>query len=186
MRIAVDFDKTLFDCDSRLYQVMNHFLPTKSSFSLSCTPLNHIEDKDNLLTKLYRKLFYFTNIDRYTEYDNAMRTINELKAFGHDVIILSSRPNYQLSTIPLKDMAKIYNIDEKKIIINCNNKIQYCKMFKIDLIIDNDIDICREAIKQGVDAICFSDNHYRNVKTNNSWDWILKYLSSQDISVKKF
>ena len=185
MRIAIDFDKTLFDCDSRLYQVLNRFLPTQSSYSLNYTPLSKVEDKDNLIIKLYRRLFYFTNIERYIEYNNAMQTINALKAFGHDVIILSSRPIYQLSIIPLKDMAKIYNIDEKKIIINCNNKVQYCKIFKIDLIIDNNIDVCREAISKGIDAICFTDNHYRNIKTNNSWDDILKHVSSQDISIKK-
>ncbi|MFQ6752233.1 MAG: hypothetical protein ACLRFL_01540 [Clostridia bacterium] len=180
MRIAVDFDKTLFDCDSRFYQLVNRFLPKSHTNTLTYTPLNCVERKDNLITKLYNKLFYFTNVDKYTEYNNALRSINLLESQGHEVIILCSRPLYQLSIISLKDLARLHNIDEKRIIINCNNKVEYCKLFHIDLIIDNDPDICLEAKYSGLNSICFTNNNYDGINTINSWNGILSYLSSAD------
>ncbi len=184
MRIAVDFDKTLFDCDSRLYQIVNRFLPQSKNNALTYTPLNCVNQKDNLITKLYRKLFYFTDVKKYTEYNNALRSINMLKSRGHDVIILCSRPICQLSIIALKDLAKVHHIDEKSIVINCNNKVEYCRHFKIDLIIDNNIYTCQEALNQGVKAICFTNRVIEGIQTSHSWNAIANYLSNND-SIEK-
>ena len=183
MKIAIDFDKTIFDCNSRLYQIVNKFLPRKNS-SLTYTPLSFLQRKDNLITKLYYKLFCFTHADQYIEYNNALRSINSLRQLGHEITILCSRPLYQISIMSLKDLAKMYNIDENNIIINCQNKINYCQRFNIDMIIDNDIDTCLEAVDNGIDAICFTNQLYSEVKTSHSWNSILKYISNIDQNEK--
>lgn len=186
MKIAVDLDKTIFECNSQFYNIVNEIFPYIShSNSLKYVRLNRLELKNNLLIRLYKKLFSFTNITNYEEKPDAIKYIAKLCDKGHEVVILSSRPKYQIASQVIKDLSKKYNINDRNIFLACPNKPLFCEAFDVDILIDNNPTICRLVQDMGTLPILFSNKEYDGLLSLSSWQEIYEFVDDLDQTINK-
>lgn len=194
MKIAIDIDKTIIDCDSFLYKILNicQFKQSSNNKLRYKVIDNKIIYEENIIRKI-NKMF---NSEYYYVIDDVVQVINELQANGDEIILLSRRPRIKpLINILLICLYK-YNINFSKIIIGCNNKAKYCSNNKVELLIDDSYDACINASKEGVNVIVYSKsyefNNYKRNSSNNfkvahNWKEIDKYikeLKNQNNKVK--
>ena len=92
MKIAIDLDGTIFSCDSLLYKVANTFFSAYSQQNLKYSEIDVEEEKTNSFLSRFTKIL---NHQYYKEVEDATNIIREWKRFGHEIILLSSRPNWK-------------------------------------------------------------------------------------------
>ena len=153
MNIAIDLDKTIFVCNSVIYRVLNNLqVPDKPHKKLKYRPVSTHNKKNVGWAKFLHQIF---DPSKYTEVDNAVEIINKLKTQENcNIFLLSSRP-YQIKA--LRDMAtawlKEHDVKFTALIFGCKNKAKFCKMFNIDLLIDDTTQNCLHATSVGVNSI---------------------------------
>lgn len=191
MKIAVDIDKTLVDCKSILYEIINSNLSDQDGtkklkyFEVNDTNPN-IKGIISRLSRMYKTKYY-------TMCENSAEIINNLYAEGHEIIILSSRPKGKSLVSALIKCINHFDIKFTKMVISCNNKSLYCKNNNIDLLIDNSYVTCLSTSSRGTNAICYtkikskSQKEDENLFVCHSWQEIDKKVKelSKIISNKK-
>lgn len=158
MRIAIDIDKTIFDCNSFLYQFVNTYLISQSlTHKLKYKEID-LFDYDINSSRFLNKVSKIHNPYFYSVEEEAPEVIKKWVKEGHEIFLLSSRPASKSLVIVLLKCLKKYDIPFNKIIVSCNNKAVYCKENNIDILIDDSPYICRNAKKIGVDVILYNSN----------------------------
>lgn len=156
MKVAIDIDNTLLRCKSLLYKIASK-LEQKGSFKLSNTPIeiSHDESKNFSNEKKHIIFGALGNIDKYEEIDGAVETINKLAESGHQIVFLSNRPNIRLLNNIVLTWLENKKVKYDFVIINCGNKVEFCKKHGVDLLIDDSVRNCVEAQKNGISTILF-------------------------------
>ena len=158
MRIAIDIDKTIFDCNSFLYKFVNTYLINQDlEKDLKYKEIN-ANDYDVDSSKFLNKVSRIHNPYFYNVEEGAPGTIKQWLNEGHEVILLSSRPSSKSLVIVLIKCLNKFEIQYSKLIISCNNKAVYCKENGVDILIDDSPYICQNAKKMGVTAILYENN----------------------------
>lgn len=158
MRIAIDIDKTIFDCNSFLYQFVNTYLISQSlTHKLKYKEID-LFDYDVNSSRFLNKVSKIHNPYFYSVEEDASEVIKKWVKEGHEIFLLSSRPASKSLVIVLLKCLKKYDIPFNKIIVSCNNKAVYCKENNIDILIDDSPYICQNAKKIGVDVILYNSN----------------------------
>lgn len=178
MRIAIDIDKTIFDCNSFLYKFVNTYLINQDVTKDLRYKEIDLNDYDISCSKFINKISRIHNPCFYSVEENAPKTIQEWLKDGHEIILLSSRPASKSLVIVLLKCLKRFNVPFSKLIISCNNKAIYCKENNIDLLIDDSAYICQNAKKIGVSPILYENNKklgnreydVRGLEIAKSWD----------------
>ncbi len=194
MVYAIDLDKTLFTCKSVIYKVLTKIqspshLNKKLKFKTVSkhTPVNI--NWINFMLSIF-------NPNKYLSVNKAIETINKLHQDDDKIILLSSRPHL---VSPLKSSVLKWLQDNKvcydTLIFGCKNKAQFCKMFNVDVLIDDKLKSCLNSNEFGVDAINICDKQTtankireqhkdnKNLYVVNSWSPV--YLISQMIKYKR-
>ena len=183
MRIAVDIDKTLLDCNSILYKIANFLLPSQSSNAK--LKYKKIEEKNksrksflSRISKIHNHKFYYIN-------ENAKETIEEWYGKGYEIILLSSRPASRALANALLLCINKFDIHFSQVVAACNNKTSFCKENKIDVIVDNSLDICKKCSADGIKSIFYINNkkkaqRYRKetFSVASTWDEINNIVKS--------
>ena len=172
MRIAIDLDKTVFYCNSLVYEVANklfHRDDNKENFNCSYF-YNFIEEPKGLINRLIQSTIGVFDYKKYRETDGSTKAIKHLIKAGHDIYYLSNRPDFDMSNYVVFKWFQQKEIPIKNIILGCSSKIRFCKCYKIDILIDDSKTICDKAIKNGINVIKF------NPKGKGQWDEIVKEI----------
>lgn len=155
MKIAVDIDKTLFDCSSTIYQLFNFFaLYKKKSKKLKYDVLDVSKVTKTGFAIPFGKM---SNYREYREILNACMVLNNWHKNNHTVILLSSRPNFKAFQRVIVDLINKFNIDVDFIVVACNNKAEFCKKYGIDVLVDDSRENCYNCEQKGVRSILFKD-----------------------------
>lgn len=191
MKIAIDIDKTLVDCKSLLYEIINLSLSDQDGTK----KLKYFEVKDtnpnikgiiSRISRMYKEKYY-------TLCENSNEIINNLYDEGNEIILLSSRPKGKSFVSGLIRCINQFDIKFSKMIISCNNKGLYCKSNNIDLLIDNSYVTCLSTSTIGINSICYmrkvdkSCKNSKNLFVCNSWEEVNKKVNelSKTLNNKK-
>ena len=171
MKIAIDIDQTLLECDSILYKIFNKF----GSKQDKNKKLKYKDVEEEIISEqtLLNCISKIHNHNYYKIMEDASDIIKKWKAEGHEIILLSSRPSYKSLVNTLLLCVKKFDIKFDKITIGCNNKVLFCLEKKVDVLIDNCLDICKLCCEKGVNSIWYNKEEenvwYRKVNNASSW-----------------
>ena len=174
MRIGLDIDDTLTNTEDlqRSYWKEYHQKNPNPEYTdelprnVNTFGFKYIED----YWDIYREELFYPTFK-----ENASLITKKLKDDGHELCIITSRPNYKYKDLH-KRLEKWFadnNIVVDIIYTNIKNKGHYCKKKNIDLLIDNDIAQIEEANKYHIKTILFNNiEDYKGLKTTN---WLELY-----------
>ena len=200
MNIGIDIDNTITEVQNKL---------NKAAYDYAIKLGKNIENADNPLEDIknnkdtYKKKFQFSydelkyflkNIqeeitNKATPRENAVEVINRLKKEGHKIYIITARDSefhdnpYLLS----KNWLDKDNIEYDQIIVNAREKGIVCKNENIDLFIDDQLNNCLDALKEGIKVIRISNEicNNKDIVDLNSWTQIYKYIGELNKKMKK-
>lgn len=161
MRIAIDLDKTIFDCDSVLYNIISSLMSSKKGanrLSYSIVDINQTYG-DSFLSVLIKEL----NHKYYNQIENAIENIKQWHLDGNEIVLLSSRPNLKVLKKMVISWLEDFDVPFTMLVIGCSNKALFCQKYKIGVLIDDSKHNCLNAKKLGVNAI-----HFRGSKKNKT------------------
>lgn len=143
-KIGIDLDKTIFSCNSIIYRWLNNFNLNKGKI------LKHhvITDEKIYKCTFINKIFKFLNPDKYIFYSRAVKTINELSKNGYEIYLVSNRPCIKPVVAMTIDTLKRSGISFHKLILGCNNKIEFIKLARLDYFIDDVEMTCLNVLKE--------------------------------------
>lgn len=163
MKIAIDIDDTLTKVD-RVAAVEKYLKENDLPFKI-VSPLSHTllemcdwshDDVARFIQKGGDKLFLNAPIRK-----GARETLRRWKAAGHEIVILTARISEWFSD-PEGESRK--QLDENKIpydevVANVWEKGEYCREHGIEILIEDNFEICQKAQTLGVKAVMAVDEH---------------------------
>lgn len=194
--IGIDIDNTVSDtietwmCFTEKILKEQGITPKRKLGIFSTTDAFGIERGSELhkLVKLKNQELNKTNWKDYKVIKGAKKNLQKLKKLGYRLIFISARSDnyfgdaYKIS----KDWFDFVGIPYDKIICNCEDKGLACKNENINILIDDGLQYCEMAVKNGCKAIYFDDenqitkqsgeNNNINVYVCKSWDEIFNQI----------
>lgn len=153
MKVAIDFDKTMFDCNSPLYQVANIlFTKQKKDKKLKFDIVN---EDDRTKSAVIKSLGKISNPKYFTAIKDSVPTLKSWQDDGATLVVLASRPNLAVLRKTMLYLFKLYDLSFDAIVVACNNKARFCERFNIDLLIDDTYSICEKCRHIDIPSIWF-------------------------------
>lgn len=184
MNIAIDIDDTLTDSFSYFQRYVAEFFgvsieyAVKHSISYSTLPAEWKERDSEFCKSCYDSVVPFTPFK--TDAAPALKALHDQ---GHRIIILTGRDTsmytdpYETSKKELGNGMIVYD----KLICS-KKKADECKKENIDILIDDLIENCESASKNGVKAIVFTSPENAGRPTHlpraNSWREVLEIIDA--------
>ena len=154
MKIAIDLDGTIFSCDSILYKLGNKLIPFYHQKELKFALIEEDgEWQDGVLASMSKSM----NPNNYKEIEDATWFIKKWKEEGHDIIILSSRPNWKVLRTAVVSWLKNFDLNYTMLVVACNNKAKFCEKFNIDVLVDDTYNNCKKTAQLGISSILFTN-----------------------------
>lgn len=191
MKIAIDLDNTIFNCDSLVYQVITF---TSSAQNINRPLKYHIvqpgEDQKKGKIKSFGRM---SDVNHHIEIQNATSIIRKWKEAGSEIILLSSRPNFVAIKKMIIALMEKYEVDFNFIVIACNNKAKFCKKYNINLIIEDSFQNCKNCEIFGTKSIWFYQRATETQKNNmrnkgylvaSTWNEVDKMMMEEDLTIK--
>ena len=187
MRIAIDIDRTLLDCDSFLYKILNKIVSKQNvNKKLKYNQINEIEYCKECFLKYFSKIFDYRS---YKIVENSSQVINNWFNSGNKIILLSSRPSSRELIKTLLIFFNKFNVKFHQIITQCNNKVLFCKEKNIDILVDNSFDICKNCYDYNIKGIWYNkekEKYYGKIPIEAiTWDEIDLEVSKIIANYKK-
>ena len=185
MKMGIDLDETILSHNSLIYKLLNIFFPLKLSskkLKYDIIGANDIK-QSNLIMRLILKFLKIDDARYYYEISDACRVIRQEMKNGNEIYLLSSRPNLHGLTSAIITWNKLNDLPFSYLVVGCNNKIEFCKKFGLDLLIDNSLRTCKYANKNQIPSICLTKNSSKkidkcsSINLANNWIEIENLLS---------
>lgn len=175
MKIGIDLDDTIFDTTKKYKKYQKKYISEKN-----------ITEKELWNNKQYRFDFIKSNFDNIflnlSVKPYVKTTLKYLKKNGHEIIFITARSkryNEDIYDITLNSITK-NNLVFDKLILTEKYKLNECLNNKIDIMIDNSIDVYNELKNEKIKFILFDENKVYNVKNNvSSWKEILNKFKGE-------
>ena len=171
MRIGIDIDDTLVNTTDSYKMIMK-------KYGVSIDLLKKGYNSSEMLNFLYK--YHDDVIKNATFKKGAVYYLNKLAIEGNTLIIITARGN-TFSNVA-KSITNKFIYDNKlpieKIYYDCHNKSDICKLESIDLMVDDNIDVCASVKKEGIDYLLFDseNNQSSNFKRVKSWEEVYDYV----------
>lgn len=176
MKIAIDIDKTIVDCRSKVYQIANKVEKVIPKVSKKPTEISREE------IGKYRNLFGRMGDPKYyEEIDNCIEVINDFTKRGNQVILLSSRPNMRTFNNVILRWLENHEVNYDLVVVNCADKAKFCEQHKVDLLIDDGVKHCVKTNRKGIPTILFDKNdNYLKSHKNEMMEVLINSLNAID------
>jgi len=167
MRIGIDIDETLVDTSKSFDNVMKKY------------NVNFVKKYHDKWSKKEREIIFNNYLEEIltsaTLKKDVKKVIGLLKSLGHELIIITARNNKYCNSIEetTKRFIEHENLNITEIYFGQNKKSDLAKKLKIDLMIDDDINVYNNMKKDGIDCILFG---YK-IKT---WEDVLEYIKAKE------
>lgn len=139
IKVGIDLDKTIFDCNSPLYNFLNYIKYNRKN------KLKYHEVEKSAVCKqsVLNKVFKLFNPKFFFALPESVETINSLADIGFEFHLVSDRP--YIKPIVALTLASLQNLNIKyaKLILGCSNKAEYAEANGLDYFIDNKKQICQ-------------------------------------------
>lgn len=183
MRIGIDLDDTI----ASFFEIfLNYAIMYDKSLKKNVLSLTKQKDKEFSWNNFEKDNFYRLYIDDIAgslfPLDGASNYISKLKEDGHEILVVSARNKkhysrpYELTSAWLKK----HKIPFDQLHIGCENKMQLCLDYKIDLFIDDNITTLNLIKDKGIPTILIETKLNKKQKTNHnrfvSWQEIYKAI----------
>ena len=187
MNIAIDLDGVIFDTE-RYFRALSE-IEDVNKYGLNNKLDNRnirFQDRynwdDDFITNFYAKNVYDIE-EKCGLMPEVVYVLNYLKNSGYKLYIITARGFFSKKQIDLTNyLLKKYNLYNmfEKIIYKSSEKIDKILEYKIDYMIDDNLDIC-ENIKDVCTPIYFKDGPVynslsNNIITVNNWGEIYRYF----------
>lgn len=188
--IAIDLDGVIFDTE-RYFRVASE-IEDVNKYGLNNKIDNRnvrFQDRYNW-DKDFEESFYAKNVYDFEERSGIMPGANYvlsyLKSRGYKLYVITTRGFFSQKQVDLTNSLlkryDLYNMFEK-IIYKSSEKLDKILEYKIDYMIDDNLDVC-EYVKNACTAIYFKDGPVRsssssNIVTVNNWGEIYRYFYNQ-------
>ncbi len=176
--IGIDLDKTLFSCNSFLYNFVAglNFHNDKN--------LKHYEVPRDGIYKcsFINKVFKFFNPSKYKAFPEAVETINSLHDDGYFIFFVSSRPNIKPVISMTYEWLNKHNVKYDKLVLGCKNKPAYAYEKGIKFFIDDLRKNCELMSCKGIKPLLFKGSlKNKNKKKLKPALQLQNFTSWQDI-----
>ena len=167
MRIGIDIDDTLVSTSESFEKILKKY---NINFNKKFKDKWSEEEKEYIFEKYLSETLENAEIK-----ENAKNIINYLSSLGHDMIIITARNNEICKDIEQRSiqMIKRENLNINKFYFGQRKKSDIAKKLKIDLMIDDDVDVYNNMKIDGIDCILFGD------KIKN-WIDVLEYIKEKE------
>ena len=169
MKIAIDIDDTLTNTRDTQKRLWKEYITTNPNPNYTEELPHNINEFD---AGEYIGTFWDLNREKLSFESSykkdASDIIEKLKKDGHDLSIVTSRPDERYTNLKekIKKALKENNIKIETIHTNARDKGYYCKEHNFDLLIDDNIKQIESAISHGLKAILFNENKsYQGLQT---------------------
>ena len=176
MKIAIDIDNTILTCRSLIFKLMS-VVEKKFSFKITKTPAVFRKGEARIFANQHRNLLFgkMGDIKMYDEIDGAIDVINKLYESGHSIVFLSNRPNIRFLNSVVMNWLEENKVNYDIVVINCGDKVKFCKEHGVDLLIDDSLRNCKAASKAGIKTVLFGANDAEHEHYVGSKDKELNY-----------
>ncbi len=169
MKIAIDLDGTILNCDSFVFKLASLFAgrqKIRHDFS-------HAKISPEVRDIKPFHMFKFLDADEYYVIENSAKYINTWRKNGAEVCILSSRPNWRVLRALTQTSLKNIGLDDvSSLVIACNDKASYCLQNSVDILIDDSPSICKNASTLGINSLHYGKNStYMQTRENDFLSW---------------
>ena len=129
-------------------------------------------------------MYYKNVLEECTLMPNADKVLKKLKEEENKIYFITARlnniDNCNTEEITRKTLEK-NNIIYDKLIINANDKLKVCKEEKVELIIEDSYETCKEFTENGIKSILMTTKMNKNIETGNitrvnSWEEIYEQI----------
>lgn len=167
MRIGIDIDDTLVSTSESFDEVIKKY---NINFSKKLHDKWTFNERKLIFSNYLEEILMSAKIKL-----NAKEVINYLSEKGYELFIITARntkysKNAEVAT---KSLIKNENLNIKEIYFDQVKKSDIAKQLKIDLMIDDNIDVYNNMKKEGIDCILFGDK----IKT---WNEVLEYIKEKE------
>lgn len=174
MRIGIDIDNTIVDTRKSVfkYKRKSKFKHNKGYY------LNwQKEEQKEFLDQYVEDIQMHAEVKEY-----ATEAIEELKAMGHEIIIITYRDNLLSNETQKNTMQylKEHHIYYDKIIFSAFNKGEICKKEKIDLLIDDSLENIESVSKEGIEVLVYPMFYNKSTKYPRvaNWKEVVEYIKN--------
>lgn len=131
-------------------------------------------------------MYYKDVLEECYPLPNAVKTINKLKTEGNNIIFITARltnvKNCDTENITKTTLEK-YEISYDKLIMNVDNKLEYCQKYGVEMFIDDSFETCKSLQENGIKAFLMTTRMNRNIESGevervSSWDEVYEKISN--------
>jgi len=181
MKIAIDIDKTIFNCNTVLYKLINTYLINQDLNKKLKYKVVDLDEYSLYINKIIKFFSKMHNPDFYVIEKEASDTIKKWIDKGDEIILLSSRPSAKSLVGALLICLKKYEVPFTQVVVSCNNKASYCKKENIDVLIDDSHYICNNAKQIGIESIWYIAKYNNQPEKKPSIDYLKTAKSWKEI-----
>ena len=166
MRIGIDIDETLVNTEDSFKRIVD-----KYNLNIKCKYRDiWTKDEFSILYPYFTEMLGNVNLKA-----NAKEVIRKLTDLGHELYIITARSNKYSARIEdvTLDMLDKNSIVVKKVYFGEDKKSTLAKKLKLDLMIDDSVEVYKNMKKEGIECILFGD------KIRN-WKEILEYINRKE------
>lgn len=166
MRIGIDIDETLVNTEDSFKRIVD-----KYNLNIKCKYRDiWTKDEFSILYPYFTEMLGNVNLKA-----NAKEVIKKLTNLGHELYIITARSNKYSARIEdvTLDMLDKNSIVVKKVYFGEDKKSTLAKKLKLDLMIDDSVEVYKNMKKEGIECILFGD------KIRN-WKEILEYINRKE------
>lgn len=170
MRIGVDIDDTITETSDFINYYLNLYYP-----SYTCYRDLPEKDFDIFVQKIIRKLYRYAKLKDHVPY-----VFKELKKMGHTIIFITARGDLgEFYDEDTRAYLANHDIPYDKIIYKAQEKGKIAKENKIDLFIDDKINMCDKVASEGIEVIHIAGKGKSDYLEFDNWLDILEYIKSK-------
>ena len=131
-------------------------------------------------------MYYKDVLEECYPLPSAVEVINKLKDEGNEIVFITARltnvKNCDTESITKSTLEK-YNIPYDRLIMNVDNKLEFCKKYGVEVFIDDSFETCLGLSSEGIKSYLMSTRMNRNIDTGKiervfSWDEIYEKISN--------
>ena len=113
-------------------------------------------------------MYYKDVLEECYPLPSAVEVINKLKDEGNEIVFITARltnvKNCDTESITKSTLEK-YNIPYDRLIMNVDNKLEFCKKYGVEVFIDDSFETCLGLSSEGIKSYLMSTRMNRNIET---------------------
>ena len=129
-------------------------------------------------------MYYKNALEECYPLPNAGEKINKLKEEGNEIIFITARltnvKNCDTESITKTTLEK-YGIPYDKLIMNVDNKLEFCQKYGVEVFIDDSFETCKSLQDNGIKSYLMTTRMNQNIEPGNvervtSWDEVYEKI----------